>query len=154
MKPLYIAAQDGDITTVNELLNQGVDPNQSRPSDGNPSLHIAIAHNQIDIVKKLLAHNASLYLKDEYHNTALDIAVFHGNNKIINVILKYAKLRCLKSDSIMNHILTKEKLINNPNFSETFYSYSIFTPHVKKPIFFDDKKGHLVYGVRPRPCLL
>jgi ankyrin repeat protein len=59
---LHIAAQNGDLRTVEMLLKAGVDVNQVGDM-GNTALHYAKAE---DVASLLLAHGASIEVRNEF----------------------------------------------------------------------------------------
>jgi len=62
--PLHYAAADGDVKTVQALLDQGKDINESGPAGMTP-LHFAVANNRIEVVKLFLDRGADLNVKED-----------------------------------------------------------------------------------------
>ena len=68
---LHIAAQLGDLSTVQLLLTANLDVNQ--PGDmGRTALHYAKENKKEDIVKLLLSHGASTDIRDEFGKLAFE----------------------------------------------------------------------------------
>lgn len=62
---LAIAARNGDVDHVRQLLSRGVDPN-SRHRCGWTALHVAVANGQQAVVEHLLQHGADPNVADRY----------------------------------------------------------------------------------------
>ena len=79
------AVREGDAETVLELAD-GADVSE-RDEDGNPLLHIAVALEDLNMVRALLAGGADLALETEY-GTALNVAARICNHAIILAFLQ------------------------------------------------------------------
>ena len=101
-KSLIKAVQTNNINKVNELLQQGIDPNMrskrkyndseenSYIKKGDPLLIIATRNNNVDMVRLLLQYGADPDIVDEYHRTALSWAAFEYV-EILEILLKFKK---------------------------------------------------------------
>lgn len=68
----YTAAERGDTTALTLMLDCGFDPNHPDESIGKTVLHIAAMEGWPDTVRFLLAHGASVSVRDrEFHGTPL-----------------------------------------------------------------------------------
>lgn len=66
--------------------------------DGDTLLHISCCANNMDAVKILLTHNASI-LHDWYGNTPLHIAILYTRDTIVKLLLTYDAGQALKTNS-------------------------------------------------------
>ena len=92
---LIDAARNGDIQRVQELLENGANPNiQNR--NGRTALMVAIAWGYTDIVLLLLEKgadpNISANSGERLPNTALEVAEFYGAQDIIKILEAYISL--------------------------------------------------------------
>ncbi|QNP47837.1 ankyrin repeat domain-containing protein [Diaphorobacter aerolatus] len=86
--PLNYAAARGDIKSVYELIERGVDVNSRGDMQETP-LHEATTAESIEIVSALLNAGASKNIKNEFGKTPLDLAIQTNNKKIIELIRSY-----------------------------------------------------------------
>ncbi|KAK2714306.1 hypothetical protein QYM36_008760 [Artemia franciscana] len=86
-KDLNIAASIGDIQTVQSLLNDGADPNET-DINGRTSLHNAVDYGHINIVNILLNYGAIVNKTTNKGNTPLHIATSKGYKEIVDVLLE------------------------------------------------------------------
>jgi ankyrin repeat protein len=106
---LYIACSawsDSNIESVEALLNNKVHPidiDQPNIVDETP-LMVACSKQSMNIVKQLLEHNADILCKRGDGKTALDLAVLHYNEGIIDALL----MDVLKRKLSINHTLAEE----------------------------------------------
>ncbi|MCX5470025.1 ankyrin repeat domain-containing protein [Acinetobacter nematophilus] len=77
---LVYAASLGDIEQVEQLLSQGIDPNQT-DEEGYSALQAAAENDHLEIVKCLVNKGADTHYKAQY--TALELAEMAGNEKIV-----------------------------------------------------------------------
>lgn len=82
----YFAIIKGDISQVESLLQNGIDPN-IRDEYGDTPLHVASRWGHVEIVKLLLNYGADPYSENVYGNTPLHIAAFEGKAKVIEEFL-------------------------------------------------------------------
>ena len=68
---LTCAAKSGDFNTIKQLVEQGANLNEPSDYDGKTSLHIACGEGNVEIVKYLLLHGASVYVRDRRDRTPL-----------------------------------------------------------------------------------
>ena len=61
---IWVAASDGDLSRVKQLLVEGVDVNAQDDSGYSP-LHAAVSYDHLDLVRFLLSEGASLKLPDQ-----------------------------------------------------------------------------------------
>jgi ankyrin repeat protein len=82
----FIAASDGDIEAITEILRQGKDVN-STTCDGSSALLFASHENHIDVVRLLLNNNINPNTSNKNGSTALNYAIGNGNYNIVNLLL-------------------------------------------------------------------
>ncbi|GAA5817264.1 hypothetical protein MFLAVUS_010807 [Mucor flavus] len=70
---LWVAAGDGQLDRVKELVETGVDVN-SQDQFGYTAMHAAVSYSQIDIVKYLLEKGANVNIEDFEKDTPLYVA--------------------------------------------------------------------------------
>lgn len=85
---LYIAAKNGDIELVTDILNKGADINITR-IDGTTALHVAAAKGHANIVEFLLEKNADIKADIEEGSTPLHVAVTHENLNVVRTLLEH-----------------------------------------------------------------
>jgi ankyrin repeat protein len=69
---LHQAAERGDLTALEVMLAAGFDPNRPDPGIGKTALHSAAMSGWPDAVRLLLAHGASVHVRDrEFHGQPL-----------------------------------------------------------------------------------
>ncbi|MFT4414232.1 M48 family metallopeptidase [Fredinandcohnia humi] len=85
--PLMEAAQEGDVDKVNELVNEGANPNEMNEFEEN-ALFIAIVNEHKEVVQILLDHGADPNLQDSYGWTPLMSAVMTENIEIGKMLLE------------------------------------------------------------------
>ena len=87
-KNIHVAAYDGDLARVKQLVADGVDINK-RGKKQVTALHIAAYqgnNSHIALVKLMLANGADTGARDFEGKTALQVANDRGNTKIAEVI--------------------------------------------------------------------
>lgn len=72
---LTCAAKAGDLETIKQLVQQGAFLNEPSDYDGKTSLHLASAEGHLPVVKYLLMHGASVYVRDRRGRTPLFDAI-------------------------------------------------------------------------------
>ena len=85
--PLYIAAQQGHIQVVHELLNHGANVNITNSFEETP-LITASRYGHIQVVKELLTRDASVNITNSHGETSLSLAVQNGNIETAQELLK------------------------------------------------------------------
>lgn len=88
---LYIAANDGDLSKVRELTQQGYDVNVICPTicSGWTPVMIASANGHFEIVKFLLEHGANPNAQNRFGRTPIMFATRYHNKRIIEILLQY-----------------------------------------------------------------
>ena len=83
--PLNYAAARGDVASVRDLINMGVDVN-SRGDMQETALHEAISAGSIPVVQLLLSAGARTDLRDSFGRTPVDLAITTGSTELIEII--------------------------------------------------------------------
>ena len=87
VRDLFIgSAGSGDLQTVQELLDDGVDVNVHGSFGGPTALIVAARLGHVDIVKTLLAHGAEVNAEDDYGQTALYFAKKNNRARIVAIL--------------------------------------------------------------------
>lgn len=86
---LHKAAQSGNTFIIQLLLEKGAFIDLQSPIIGNSALMDAILYKQQDAVKILLENGARIELRNNFHESALDIAKYIGIPSMINMIKKH-----------------------------------------------------------------
>jgi len=79
----------GDVEAVEELLNQGADPND-RNRFGSTALHLAARHGHLTVVELLLAHGAMTSQRDNHGNTPAVLATWGVHRDVLRTLLERA----------------------------------------------------------------
>ena len=69
---IWVAASDGDLARVRQLLQEGVDVN-AQDDNGYSPLHGAVSYDHLELVKYLLTNGADLNLTDEDGDQAIHL---------------------------------------------------------------------------------
>lgn len=77
----------GDIDTVQELLDEGIDAN-AKDRKGNSMLGLAATYGQMEIVQLLIDHGADINHQDRYGYTPLINATAVGDADTVDVLLQ------------------------------------------------------------------
>lgn len=80
------SAGSGDMKTMLEMLEQGVDINTHAPFGGPTALIVAARLGHIDIVEMLLARGAEVNAEDDYGQTALYFAKKNSKMRIVELL--------------------------------------------------------------------
>ncbi|VDI02299.1 Hypothetical predicted protein [Mytilus galloprovincialis] len=83
---LYLASKSGDLRTVQELLNQNVDPGNEYNIS---SLYIASYEGHVDIVNLLLDKNIDTNIVNKENESVLYVAVSRGHTDIVKKLLEH-----------------------------------------------------------------
>ena len=84
--PLLSAAREGDVVTLQSLLNEKVDVNEAR-ADGSTALSWAVYRDDIKKVDLLLRARADVNLATDYGITPLSLACANGNAAVVESLL-------------------------------------------------------------------
>lgn len=84
---ILVAANQGDTTTVVDLLRRGMDVNTTDPQ-GNTLLMIATREKNLELVRFLLDNRANPHKRNRYGDTALMIAALQGTEEIVKRLLE------------------------------------------------------------------
>ncbi|XP_051232537.1 ankyrin repeat domain-containing protein 29 isoform X3 [Dicentrarchus labrax] len=100
---LFLAAQEGHVTVIRQLLSNGAKVNQAR-EDGTAPLWMAAQMGHSEVVKVLLLRGADRDADRQDGSTALFKAAFKGHNSVIEELLKFSpSLGLLKNGSSALH---------------------------------------------------
>ncbi len=84
--PLIQASSIGDLLTVQNLIKEGANINESDRDGYTPLMH-AIWERKIDVAKYLIQSGADIKLKDKGGSDALLYAVNYGQIELVNILL-------------------------------------------------------------------
>ncbi len=87
---LHLAAAEGDVNHVKELLKKGANPNAKDELDQTP-LHLAAYEGRVDVVKLLLEYGADLTVKNKGGYTPLDLARKEGRREVVFLIEEWLR---------------------------------------------------------------
>lgn len=73
----------GDVEQVEQLLAEGIDPNQT-DDEGYTALQAAAENDHLDVVKLLVSKGADISFKGQY--TALELAEIAQNTQIVQYL--------------------------------------------------------------------
>ncbi|RIA91204.1 ankyrin repeat-containing domain protein [Glomus cerebriforme] len=82
---IWVAAGNGDIQRVTELIRSGISPN-SRDSNGYTPLAAATSYNHIDLIDFLISEGADVNIRDNDNDTPLYVA---ENVKVAQKLLSH-----------------------------------------------------------------
>ncbi|MCE5315867.1 MAG: ankyrin repeat domain-containing protein [Parachlamydia sp.] len=86
MTPLHIAAQHGQLDTVQLLLANGAKIDECN-SDNDQPLHLAVRSGHLALAKALVTAGAPVNGKGAEERTPLHVAAFHGRTEIVKFLL-------------------------------------------------------------------
>ena len=87
-KELILAAENGQLSEVKNLLKKGANPNAMGPNSG--ALHVAAFNGHSEIVALLLEKNADTNVQDKQGYYPLQLAASKGHLAICNQLIKAA----------------------------------------------------------------
>lgn len=86
---LALAAERGDLATIDALLARGVSPDAQDPLNGYAPLHQAAIHGQLAAAERLIAAGADLGIAlFRSHTTPLYSAVSYGHGDVVAALLR------------------------------------------------------------------
>jgi hypothetical protein len=91
--PLYYAASFGLYQIVYSLVDAGADLNAPASRFGGTALHGAVVRHHIPVIKLLLEAGADVNKCDFNSTTPLHSAMWHDENEIVSLLLKYGARR-------------------------------------------------------------
>ncbi|MGL5955869.1 MAG: ankyrin repeat domain-containing protein [Brevinema sp.] len=145
--PLMIAAQQGPLEIVQEIINYGADINAVTTS-GVTALMSAIKNQRGDIVQCLLSQNADINLattQGEITNiTALMIATQTGNIEITKQLLNSPKINIQRTDSTGKNALIYAYISGNISMINLLLASGLsteFTPQELEVFFPKNQKN-------------
>ena len=109
--PLHVAAKLGNLTIVEDLLQNRADVNARKYNCGETPLHTAVSYDQIDVVEKLLRYGANVDFKTWCSKrTPLHLAIQRKNLRMVQKLLEHgANVDSFdKDDSTPLHICVSE----------------------------------------------
>jgi ankyrin repeat protein len=87
---MHIAARNGDLDSIEVLLNSGAKIN-SIGDLGNTPLHQAAMLGQVTTVRILVQKGANPRIENEFNQTALRMAELGGHNEIVDLLKEYSE---------------------------------------------------------------
>lgn len=88
--PLLVAARDGDVASLQSLLQHGADVNM-QDEEGSTALHWAADGNHVAAVRALLEHGADATVTDSQGDTALAVAMLCNHTDAV-AALRYRNM--------------------------------------------------------------
>lgn len=99
---ITVAAANGDIKTVQDLIDNGIDVN-TRDGDSRTPLHYAASKGYKDIIEILLKNGADATQSTIKGNTPLHMAASKGFNDIVEILLQFVKqTKCDQLNGFVN----------------------------------------------------
>jgi ankyrin repeat protein len=87
--PLFIAAENGDVETVKELLDHGANPNKGALlKHGNTPLHVAAQNGFDKVIELLLAKYTNADLRNTADQTPLMLATWSRHPQTVTLLIK------------------------------------------------------------------
>lgn len=86
IKAFFQAIQGENISSVKNILDQGIDVNEKDDLLGNTALSHAVFTRNIKIIKMLLDHGADPHVKNNRGYNAIDASKVMGNAEIIELL--------------------------------------------------------------------
>lgn len=111
--PLFWAALRGDLSKVTALLAAGADHSKTDLERRLP-LHAAIQSGSVRCVEILLRRGSSVHARDNYGNTALQIATFSDDNEAMLEALYLAGASVNATERYGTSVLASAACLNHP----------------------------------------
>ncbi len=115
---LVQAARSGNLTTVNNLLAQDVNPNSIRPISDDTALNVAAYYGHEEIVKTLLRAGANVDGQHSAGRTPLMSAAHQGRLNIVNILLAAGADIFARDEAghmVMDYLTRAEEIGAGPN---------------------------------------
>eukprot|EP00002_Diphylleia_rotans_P024798 TRINITY_DN4898_c0_g1_i2.p1 TRINITY_DN4898_c0_g1~~TRINITY_DN4898_c0_g1_i2.p1 ORF type:complete len:574 (+),score=100.99 TRINITY_DN4898_c0_g1_i2:61-1782(+) len=87
MTPIHLAVDSGHLECTQQLIRYHANLNSADGWLGNSSLHWAVRRKNVDIVRLLLQHGASVNLQNNEGNTPLHLAAKEGLSQIVEILI-------------------------------------------------------------------
>lgn len=109
--PLHLAAENGHVFVVNELLKHGARTDVMTKVDNQTPLHLAAKNGHVLVVEKLLDNGADFEAEatDKWDNTPLHYAIANGHTPIVRMFLK--KFPIISDPSLMFSALETDNVV-------------------------------------------
>jgi hypothetical protein len=85
---LYKAIVENNISKVQKILNQDIDPNLRFTFTSHTPLHMAASNGYTDIMKLLITKGANINIENIYFGTPLNLAAKNGETAAVKLLLK------------------------------------------------------------------
>jgi uncharacterized protein len=85
---LMVAARDGKVTEVDDLLNRGASLT-ARSDKGKTPLHYAAANGRVEVVQLLLSKGAEVDPRDKEGHTPLMLAANYGCDQSLQALIRH-----------------------------------------------------------------
>ena len=97
VRRFHVAAREGDVSTVNELLEEGV-PVDCVDENDRTALFWAARYNRTDVIGLLLQNGANANKRDRFGTTPLHYAARSNSTEAIAVLVKHGASINIKND--------------------------------------------------------
>ena len=85
---LHIAARNGQLGVVKELVSLGADVNKPGGTFESGPLNLAVSYGHYEVVRYLLAHGAEFDLSEPFRNPLFG-AIYHGNLAMVKLLVEH-----------------------------------------------------------------
>ena len=86
--PLQLAARNGHVSILYDLLSHQADPNSALANDSSKVIQLAASKGYTDVVEHLLKFHAEVCVMDNDERTALHLASRNGHQQIVKLLLE------------------------------------------------------------------
>lgn len=94
LEPIHIAARDGDLNTIINLIENKAKVNAVAKNEfKETALHFAAKNGHLDIVKYLLDHKAKLHQTEERGFEAIHLAAENGHLEVLRYLVEEKKVK-------------------------------------------------------------